>query len=48
MKSTSAPSKGDKIDIKMDSPFYIIITDYDENSKADLITFTAFITDPSR
>jgi len=48
MKSTSAPSKGDKIDIKMDSPFYVIITDYDENSKADLITFTAFITDPSR
>ena len=48
MKSTSAPSKGDKIDIKMDSSFYVIITDYDENSKANLITFTAFITDPSR
>ncbi len=36
------------MDIKTDGPFYIIIEDYDENSKANLITFTAHIADPSR
>ena len=40
--------KNENIDIKMNGPFYIIIEDHDENSKANLITFTAHIADPSR
>mgnify|MGYP000994782092 FL=1 len=45
-KATAIPGKKE-ITIKMDSPFYIIIVDYDEKSKSNLITFSAFITDPS-
>ena len=48
VKEISMPKKNKNIDIKMDGPFYIIIEDYDENSKANLITFTAHIADPSR
>lgn len=48
VKETSMPVENKNIDIKMDRPFYIIIEDHDENSKADLITFTAYIVDPSR
>ena len=45
-KATAIPGKKE-ITIKMDSPFYIIIVDHDEKSKSNLITFSAFITDPS-
>lgn len=48
VKETSMPADNKNIDIKMDRPFYIIIEDYDENSKADLITFSAYIADPSK
>lgn len=48
VKETSMPVENKKIDIKMDGPFYIIIEDYDENSKTELITFSAYIADPSR
>lgn len=48
VKEISMPKKNENIDIKMNGPFYIIIEDYDENSKANLITFTAHIADPSR
>lgn len=48
VKETSMPVENKNIDIKMDRPFYIIIEDHDENSKADLITFTAYISDPSK
>lgn len=48
VKETSMPVKNKNIDIKMDRPFYIIIEDHDENSKTDLITFTAYIVDPSK
>ncbi len=48
VKETSMPVENKKIDIKMDGPFYIIIEDYDENSKAYLITFSAYIVDPSK
>ena len=48
VKEISMPKKNENIDIKMNGPFYIIIEDHDENSKANLITFTAHIADPSR
>ena len=48
VKETSMPVKNKNIDIKMDRPFYIFIEDYDENSKTKLITFSAFIADPSK
>lgn len=46
-KSTAVPSKK-HLTIKMDSPFYVIIEDLDEKSNTNLITFSAFITDPSK
>lgn len=46
-KSTAIPSKK-HLTIKMDSPFYVIIEDLDEKSNTNLITFSAFITDPSK
>lgn len=46
-KSTAVPSKK-HLTIKMDSPFYVIIEDFDEKSNTNLITFSAFITDPSK
>lgn len=46
-KSTALPSKK-HLTIKMDSPFYVIIEDFDEKSNTNLITFSAFITDPSK
>ena len=48
VKETSMPVKNKNIDIKMDRPFYIFIEDYDENSKTELITFSAYIVDPSK
>lgn len=48
VKETSMPVKNKNIDIKMDRPFYIFIEDYDENSKTELITFSAYISDPSK
>lgn len=48
VKETSMPVKNKNIDIKMDRPFYIFIEDYDENSKTELITFSAYIADPSK
>ncbi len=48
VKETSMPVKNKNIDIKMDRPFYIFIEDYDENSKTKLITFSAYIADPSK
>ena len=46
-KSTAVPGKK-HLTIKMDSPFYVIIEDLDEKSNTNLITFSAFITDPSK
>lgn len=46
-KSTAVPGKK-YLTIKMDSPFYVIIEDFDEKSNSNLITFSAFITDPSK
>lgn len=46
-KSTAVPGKKN-LTIKMDSPFYVIIEDLDEKSNTNLITFSAFITDPSK
>ncbi|WP_455068106.1 serpin family protein [Parvimonas micra] len=46
-KSTAVPGKK-HLTIKMDSPFYVIIEDFDEKSNTNLITFSAFITDPSK
>ena len=46
-KSTAIPGKK-HLTIKMDSPFYVIIEDFDEISNTNLITFSAFITDPSK
>lgn len=46
-KSTAVPGKK-HLTIKMDSPFYVIIEDLDEKSNTKLITFSAFITDPSK
>ena len=46
-KSTAIPGKK-HLTIKMDSPFYVIIEDLDEKSNTNLITFSAFITDPSK
>lgn len=46
-KSTAVPGKK-HLTIKMDSPFYVIIEDLDEISNTNLITFSAFITDPSK
>ena len=46
-KSTDVPGKK-HLTIKMDSPFYVIIEDLDEKSNTNLITFSAFITDPSK
>lgn len=46
-KSTAVPGKK-HLTIKMDSPFYVIIEDLDEKSNTNLITFLAFITDPSK
>ena len=48
VKETSMPVKNKNIDIKMDRPFYIFIEDYDVNSKTELITFSAYISDPSK
>ena len=48
VKETSMPVKNKNIDIKMDRPFYIFIEDYDENSKTELITFSAYIVNPSK
>ena len=48
VKETSMPVKNKNIDIKMDRPFYIFIEDYDENSKTELITFSAYIADPNK
>ena len=48
VKETSMPVKNKNIDVKMDRPFYIFIEDYDENSKTELITFSAYIVDPSK
>ena len=46
-KSTAVPGKK-HLTIKMDSPFYVIIEDFDEKSNTNLITFSAFIKDPSK
>lgn len=46
-KSTAVPGKK-HLTIKMDSTFYVIIEDLDEKSNTNLITFSAFITDPSK
>ena len=46
-KSTAVPGKK-HLTIKMDSPFYVIIEDLDEKSNTNLITFSAFIADPSK
>lgn len=46
-KSTAVPGKK-HLTIKMDSPFYVIIEDLDEKSNTNLITFSAFIKDPSK
>ena len=48
-KETSAPPQDvEKITIKMDSPFYVIIEDFDKKGNSDLIIFTSYIANPTK
>lgn len=46
MDKTSAPMDPKEIDIKMDSPYFIVVTDREENSGQDYVVFTSLIVNP--
>lgn len=45
-KSAAPPTPQKVLDIKMDSPFYVIIKDADENNEFENIIFTSYIENP--
>lgn len=35
------------LEIKMDSPYYIVLTDFEKNTRQEIIAFVAYVADPS-
>lgn len=48
IKNEAAKSLSEPTEIKMDSPYYIVMTDVEKNTGENIITFVCYIADPSQ